>query len=87
VAGWIGFCVPLVVAGAAVGATAIVLSYSATLERILLPLLCTIWGVTGLVCFVVPIVSVGTLNRGRDDEEPAKQEQPGSTVSSTAPAS
>lgn len=55
----IGLVVPLFMAGAAVGGTALILTWPEASWR--LPVLCTIWGVCGVVSLVTVATSLGTL--------------------------
>lgn len=75
-AGTIGFAVPFVMSGAALAATLIMINYSyePVIERLMLPLLCTIWGVCGLVSLVVPVVCASALfRRGSNYRPPIQQ--------------
>jgi hypothetical protein len=76
--GLIGFCVPLVMAGAALGGTVIVLMYREEpgMAHVLLPLLCTVWGVTGIVSLVVPLACAGSMERRHIPHEDRATKRP-----------
>lgn len=58
-AGLMGLVVPGSVFGIAAGATALVLAYAS--PSIHLPLLCVIWGISGLTGLLTVIISLGTI--------------------------
>jgi hypothetical protein len=62
-AGAIGVLVPLFMAGAAVGVTALIVTRPDTPVNFQLPLLCTVWGVVGLVSLVTVILSLAAIRR------------------------
>jgi hypothetical protein len=68
----VGFFVPLMALGAGVGATALVLAQAA--EGIHLALLCTIWGVAGLICIVAVATSLGAMHQPHPEEPTAAQD-------------
>jgi hypothetical protein len=71
-AAFVGFFVPLLALGAGVGATALILTQAS--EGIHLPVLCTVWGVTGLICVVSVATSLGTMHAQSPEEPRATQE-------------
>jgi len=72
-AGFIGTVVPIVMAGVAIGGTAILCWYLSepVMERAFLPVVCTIWGVCGLVSFIVAVSCLGPLARPGEEKEEA----------------
>ena len=63
----VGWLVPLLALGAGVGGTALVLLLAS--EHVHLTVLCTIWGVCGLVSVVAVNVSLGTLKPQHNHED------------------
>lgn len=74
-AGFIGTMVPMVMAGVAIGATAILCWHLSepVMERAFLPVVCTIWGVCGLVSFIVAVSCLGPLARPGEEKEEAPE--------------
>ncbi len=64
--------VPLFMALAAVGGTVVTLLWIEA-SGILIPVLCTLWGVCGVVCIVTVSVTMGTIERTPKHDETAEQ--------------
>jgi hypothetical protein len=63
-AGAIGILVPLFMAGAATGVTALIVTRPDAHVNFQVALLCTVWGVAGLVSLVTVILSLAAIRRG-----------------------
>jgi hypothetical protein len=76
----VGWLVPLLALGAGVGATALILLLAS--EHVHLAVLCTIWGVCGLVSVVAVNVSLGALKPEHDHED---EQEPSAPEPKTSP--